>query len=453
MKTGIYRTGIVCLHIFIALCMATYADSGDADVGGLEIAASDMGAALPGASVAIYGNEKPVKEEETDRAALALFPLEEGEYEVVVEAEGKTIRDTVVVRSGEFTSFNADTSKSSLEENDEPLLTYVPIPGAGTKKDYTVQMADLDSVISIKMGTPKGTIYVSIPADARVGQTVSWSALLVPSGKSKKDLEKNEKKLRDHYLRVGDAQFSLKENPTATLIAAPTLEIGLTEGKKKEKIEVSVTVGSTADHLMDDGSTVPNATALDAAIPKPGASGTGESVPVESTGGFSVSCNGPIDAFSGWPVRIPGIFDGLAENTTVTVGDRPARVEAETRSGVVISAPDWNLGLSTIQIREGESQAECTLRNVGIFLTADRLNLKSGDTTVLHLKVRGLKGIEAPRYVALVNRSRSVITLSGGDSQFLTIHPAEVDESGEYTRDMPFTALRPGGFTIDAMLK
>lgn len=448
MKTGTCRTTMVCMHILIALCLATYADSGDADVGGLEIAASDMGAALPGAKVSIYGNEKPVTEKETDRAALALIPLEEGEYEVVVESQGKTIRDTVVIKSREFTSFNADTSKSSLEENDEPLLTYVPITDARTEKDYNVQMADLGGVVSIKMGTPKGMIYVSIPSDARVGQRVSWSALLVPSGKSKNDLAKNETKLRDHYLRIGDTQFPLKKDPLATFVAAPVLEIGLTEGKKKEKIEISVPGYSTVSDSAEDGSAVP-----DSATPKPDAPGTVDSIPFVSIREFSVSCSGPIEAFSGWPVRIPGVFDGLAENTTVTVGGKPARVEAETESGVVVNAPDWNLGLSTIQIREGENQAECTLRNVGIFLTADRLKLSSGDSTILHLKVRGLEGIESPRHVALVNRTRSVITLSGGDSQFLTIHPAEVDESGEYNRNLPFTALRPGGFTIDAMLK
>lgn len=427
MKSGIQRTAITCLLAMVALYPATYAEPGDGDAGGLEIAASDKGGALPGAIVRIFSNDKPVTDEATDRTALALFPLGEGEYAVVVEAAGKTVRDTIIVKPGEFKSFTADTSRSSFDENDEPILTYVPIDGAHTEKDYTVQMADLDGVISIKMGTPRGTIFVSIPYDAEVGQTVSWSAVLQPSGGSQKDREKNESKLRDHYLVIADGQFPLKENPVATFVVSPTLEIGLTEGKKKEKIKTSVPLYSTASESGD----------IDPGMP---------------TGGFSMSCDGPIEAFSGWPVRIPGVFDGRIANTDVTVGGKPVRVEAETGSGVIISTPAWSLGLTTVQVSEGESRADCPLRNVGIALSADKLDLQSGETTTMHLKVQGLEGIERPRYVALVNRSSGVISMSEGNSQLLTIYPADVSESGEYNQDRILTGRRRGSFTIDAVL-
>lgn len=440
---------VLSIALLSALFPAAYAEPGDSSVGGVEIVAADRGQALPGVTVTVYSNDEPVAEKKTNRTAMAFFHLQEGEYDVEINSNEKTLRDTIVVKPGEFSSFTADCAESSLEENNEPILNYRAIDGADMESDYRIHMAELDGLISVRMGTPEGTVYVSIPFYAVPGEKVSWSAKASPSGTTQEDLKKNERRLRDHELEIGGGYFPLTENPAATIIAAPNLEINLTEGKKKrEKIRASVPFCSSVPVLIVPDSTIPDSIGTEL-----GAAKTATTDPGKPTGEFSLSCNGINEATAGWPVRIPGVFDGLAENTEATVNGKPVQVEAETKSGVVISSPNWSTGLSDVQIREGSARAECTFRNVAIFLSADKLNLHSDETTTMHLKVQGLEKIKEPRYLALVNRSRSVISISGGNSQLITIHPSDVNEGGEYNQTRTLTGIRRGSFTIDAMLK
>jgi len=433
MRKGYRRATNPWLLVVVGVCLATYAAPGGAVVGGVEIVAEDMGQALPGATITIFSGEDRVAQEETDRTAVALILLEEGEYGIVIEVGGKTIRDTIVVGPGVFTSLTADSSASSLSKNDEPMQRYRPVDGALTEPGYRVRTADLDGVMSVKMDAPEGTIYLSIPTGTEAGETVSWSAVVVPSGTTPEKRDKNESRLRDHKLVVGDKQFRLTSNPAATIKVSPELEVSLTGRKgKRPVISASLRPGLRA----------------------PGqASETVDSAPGETAAGFSVSCEETIMASAGWPVHIPGVFDGLAGNTIVTIGGKPVRVEAETGSGVIISAPTWSVGLTNVRIGEGGEQAECSMRSVGLDLSADKVDLLSGETTTMRLKVRGLGGIEQPSFVALVNRSRTVISMSGGDSQLLTINPADVSGSGEFNLVRTLTGIRRGSFHIDAVLK
>jgi len=433
MRKGSRRATNPWLLVVVGVYLATYAAPGGAVVGGVEIVAEDGGQALPGATITIFSGEDRVAEEETDRTAVALIPLEEGEYAIVIDVGGKTIRDTIVVEPEAFMSLTAESSKSYLSKNDEPMLRYRPVDGALTEPGYRVRTADLDGVMSVEMGTPEGTVYLSMPTGAEAGKTVSWSAVALPSGTTPKEREKNESRLRDHKLVVGDRQFRLTKNPVATIVASPGLEISLT-GKKAKRPAISA--------LLRPGLRAPGQ-----------ASETVDSAPAEAAAGFSVSCEEPIMASAGWPVHIPGVFDGIAENTIVTIGGKPVRVEAETGSGVIISAPTWSVGLTNVRIGEGGEQAECSMRSVELVLSADKLDLQSGETTTMRLKVRGLGGIEQPSYVALVNRSRTVISMSGGSSQFLTINPADVSGGGEFNLVRTLTGIRRGSFNIDAMLK
>src|SRR6267378_2386217 len=93
---------------------------------------------------------------------------------------------------------------------------------------------------------------------------------------------------------------------------------------------------------------------------------------------------------------------------------------------------------------------QCPFRNIGINLSAPKLNLLRGETTTLHVVVLGLAGITGDQSLDLENTSPSVIRMSGGDRQHINIHASEVRPDGTYSMDRTLTGIMAGSFGVTA---
>ena len=58
-----------------------------------------------------------------------MIPLEEGQYTVVTEHAGTSIREDITVEAGALASFTADFGRGVLQTNDAPLNRYNPLRG------------------------------------------------------------------------------------------------------------------------------------------------------------------------------------------------------------------------------------------------------------------------------------------------------------------------------------
>ena len=175
-------------------------------VGAVRVAAVQDGRPVSQATISIFQDEEVVAEEDTDRSGVAFIPLEEGEYTLVTEFSGKSIRKKITVAPGMLASFTADLARGVLEPNNAPLDRYTPIKASKTKKGYGVSSADFNGLLSIRIDSPYGRIFLGFPYHARAGETVSWSVIVLPQGENEKDL----KEIRDNIMK--DVNVELVEH-------------------------------------------------------------------------------------------------------------------------------------------------------------------------------------------------------------------------------------------------
>ncbi len=127
-------------------------------------------------------------------------------------------------------------------------------------------------------------------------------------------------------------------------------------------------------------------------------------------------------------------------------------VAESPRSLVVLNTSDV-VGPTNIECNENGVAMQCPFRNIGIKLSAPKLNLQRGETTTLHVVVMGLAGITQDVPLDLINNSASVIKMSGGDVQHPVINPAAVQKDGTYSTDRTLTGIMAGGFGITGTVR
>jgi len=389
-------------------------------VGAIEVIAEHKGQPIPEATITIFQGDKVITEVEADKCGVALIPLEEGTYTVVIESYGKVAKDTITIEQGKLVSCTGDLARDSIDINSTPIDRYRPLNKARIKKGYRISSADLDGLISYRIETPQGSIYLGFPYYAIPGETISFRAILLPNGTSRKEIAKNLEKMKQYEFLIDDERFSLEEPTLWRLKARDTAKLAL-ESRKRGQLLAEI----MADFVLHN------------------------EPPTESA---NLGTDAVYYSTAGWPVCIPGKFDGIAENTQVHLGDSEMEIIAETPSCVIFNPPRRLTGLRDVRILEGESTFECFVRNVYLELTADKHELRKGETTRLHLKILGLEGLEKTAYVSLFNQTTEVVAMSAGNSQFFVIQPGDEGSGGVALYDRTLTGIKRGTFVITAIL-
>lgn len=150
-------------------------------------------------------------------------------------------------------------------------------------------------------------------------------------------------------------------------------------------------------------------------------------------------------------ITAPGIFDGNAQTTSITIGNTPVEIVAESPRKTVFVNPPNVVGPTTISVHKSGYQADGPYRNVAISLSAPQTDLPSGGQTTLTVKVDGLQQLPTPLPLQIVNATPGNIQLQGGNQQVLTAAPSEPGSS-EFNSTRMITATQAGQFTINASL-
>ena len=267
--------------------------------------------------------------------------------------------------------------------------------------------------MSYHISTPQGSIYLGFPYHASTGEAVTCSSLMLPAGSDAKEVKKNLEKLQDYQLRVGDNTYSFKKSSGLRMDAAPIFDIALlSENGKKTLIQVPVKIRLQASFI-----------------------------PTKS-----------LVSTAGWPICIPGIFDGDASNTQVSFGGELIEVNAETSTSVIINPHNRIVGLQNVTITDAGNTTETEVRNVGLELYADKTDLMRGEGTRVHLKIHGMDNFEKRAFIQLYNLSASIVSLGGGNAQFFVIDPGSAEPGGVIAYSRNLTGIRRGKFMIFAVL-
>ena len=385
-------------------------------IGAVRIAAVQDTQQVAQVTITILQGEEVVAERDTDKSGVAMIPIEEGQYTVVTEHAGTSIREDITVEAGALASFTADFGRGVLQTNDAPLNRYNPLEVSNAEDGYEVSTADFDGLFSARVQTPDGLIFLGFPYQLLEGGRMSWSAILLPAGETADDREESAERLSQHDVQINEQLFSLQESLTWTMVVQASATVALIEdGKTMIQFHFTFEIRSTLTRSV-------------------------------------VTSDGAYFATAQWPVGIPGTFDGDAGNTSIDFAGSSVEVVAETPSMVYFNPPPQPVGLQPVTISDMGRTQDCMVRSAGLELWADKYDLLTGKGTSLHLKISGLAGLPGIVFVALFNNSITVVSMGRGNYQFFIINPGGIGPGGVVQYDRTLTGIHRGLFNIVAIL-
>jgi hypothetical protein len=354
----------------------------------------------------------------TDRGAgvtgAAMFPLPPGTYLATVTASGRTVRGELTVDADAVTSMTADPARGRFVRNETPFGQYRPIRTSRADRGYTVSAADLRGLLSVRIDSPIGTTFLAFPATAKPGETMTWSAITLPSGTSPDQVNEHRTQLGRQIITIDRQRYALSDATRWTINRPTGLSIGV--GDSRPRVEFQLAFATRPSRaIMPDG-------------------------------------RDPILARAGWPVRVPGAFDGRFDSTTISMGGSRLDVVAESPTGVYFNPPVTLLGVQPVTIGEQGQSRQVSIRNIGLDLSVDENDLWKGESTPLHVKATGLAGITSPAFLVLINRTTSIISMTEGNHQFWLIHPRDVAADGQAAYQRAVRGIQRGAFTVDGIL-
>ena len=125
---------------------------------------------------------------------------------------------------------------------------------------------------------------------------------------------------------------------------------------------------------------------------------------------------------------------------------------AESSTALYFNPPADPIGVQQVVVGEQGQSREVAIRNIGLALSVDENQLWRGQSTPLHVRATGLAGISSPAFMALINRTTSIISMTQGDAQFWLIHPRDVGADGQASYERAVRGIQRGPLTIDGIL-
>ena len=280
--------------------------------------------------------------------------------------------------------------------------------------------------------TPHGNLRVNLPGEIMEGETWSGTVEEQPDGKNEEEILKNAELLTGYVVSVESEDKRADARPS---------DYGLRE------IGTSLLAGLASRHLLQ--LVVRDPSGKEAArLPLP-------TSPVERIPSIPVEEMVPPMAQAGQPVAIRGDYDGKFENTLATIGDKPARILAESGRRLYVRTPRTVVGPATVRVHEGSVVREASMNNVRLSLGAGAKSLRPGQSTDLTVQVEGLAGLPASAYpvqVEIANMSPASVRLSGGPRVKMPVTANMVDSSGKANVKTAVQAVKAGAFAITARM-
>jgi hypothetical protein len=271
---------------------------------------------------------------------------------------------------------------------------------------------------TVRFHTSAGEVTVYLPDDIAAGDTLSGTVSFSPAGKTDAERETNLGTLRGDVVEVAGQPVPEGSGWWAKIPeAAGPLVVRLRGAGESRLGEVPIPVAPS---------------------------------PPEPPAGFGIPSYGQ----AGRSLPIPGPFGetGGGTGAHVEIGGREAPVLAQSPRQTIVLVPNDLAGPVHLRVEQGSTAAEGEVRILAVQLTADRVHLQRGERTTLHVEVRGLEGLSEPIPLHLTNESPQVVRLDRGDTQTVTIRPADVPPSGVLRLDRAIQSRRTGDFSITTAL-
>lgn len=298
------------------------------------------------------------------------------------------------------------------------------LAGFATASAQQVEGVEDQGFQTVTFDLPKGQKTIYLPANIHSGDKISGVVVSEPAGRNDRQRQRNSSVLNGYVVEVEDGENEPGPGFLKTVIPA-------------------VTSGTLVNILLRDR----NGRVVDrVAIP---VEPPGPQLPMERIPEFG-DIDIPDIMQAGQPTLITGPFDGDFATTDLTFNDQPGTILCESPDGLIIQAPDDLSGPVNVDLVEQDVPFTAEIYNVDVNLTASNLRLRPGQQTSLTMALDGLPPEGLPVEVELINLTPGVADLSGGNTQTITINPADLP--GTYTQDFIVSGLQAGGFSIQATI-
>ena len=311
----------------------------------------------------------------------------------------------------------SDSSNSrATSQPDNARATLEPVDGikrsTSASPGYGAENTVANGLSVVQVTTPQGTIYLNLPSTIETGDNISGTLVTEPKGEDPKQRTKNERELSEYVVEFGQQRSAISEGGALKLtVPSVTTYLILRDKKGREVCRSEVPVASSLPEIAD----------------------------------FKLPTLGQ----QGHAIEIVGIFDGKFETTRIRIGGQEVPPIAESRQRLIVRNTAPLVGLTEIEIREGDQVRRGPFRSLGIQLSAPKLSLLRGEGTTLTILVTGLEDLRESIPLDIENRSPGVIALSPSNFQRVMIAPGDVRQ-GSYTTERALTGIQRGGFTITA---
>ena len=278
-----------------------------------------------------------------------------------------------------------------------------------------------------------GTVRVYLPEDIRVGDTISGTVEVEPSGATPEERERNGATLSGVVVAIEEEQTPASDGFVrwqVPIIESGTAVVVLRDPSGAEVGRTTVPVNPVADEMLPVGPSISDDYELPAIVQ------------------------------FGNPFTITGPFDGELDTTALDFGGELTLL-AESPRTLIARAPTELVGQHTMTLSEGQTVTSREVNCLHLILSAGKLDLLRGETTTVTAEVTGFAGLDPEAYpieFEMINHSPETVTMEGlEDNRFYQLIFAEDISSGEdlategsFVVESTLHGIRTGTFNISA---
>jgi uncharacterized protein with PIN domain len=274
-----------------------------------------------------------------------------------------------------------------------------------------IEQYSANGVTKTTFNTSLGKVSVFLP-EFTTNERMTGTVIIEPLGNSKNKKNKRKAKLKAYQLKYGDKLISLQSDSF--------------------DFKTSTEINNELQLLNSDAKIVSHTV-----------------IPIQSNLSNSI----PTFIVTNELTKIPAKCDGLISNNNVSINEVDIPILAASETGVFFRTPDIKAGQYELIFRNDDDLIKTKVNVLDLDLSLGRSNLLSGNTTVLSINVSGLQGLEDDVLLDIVNNDTSNVTLEGGNSQQIIIHPSETSSTGNFEHIIPLQANKKGDFSIVVSLR
>jgi hypothetical protein len=334
-------------------------------------------------------------------------------------------------------SFSQQEILQKVHQQISKILVMQKAFHADRRKEFGMDLLELTA--------PEGRFSFYFPDDVTENDSITYSVQLQPFGLTDTDRAENQKTLSNYRIEFGSRSLSI----------TPTLQ--------------QVSIGSspaTVDAIMKTAEGFETVRSTCKFSKQSGTSNASEST--QTSAELEVDTHEPVDPVidvdipqllyklpslnqAGRFLEIRGPFDGIAENTHLSINKNGTYIIAESPRKMIAFNPRFT-GRHEIRLVEQEKKVRCVYNNLDLRSWASVETLARGANAAFTIQLDAATGVRSPLIIAVENKTPDIISIENGTFQYITIDPRSISEAGSFTLSRTLTGMHPAPFRIDTRL-